>query len=335
MTTRIGTSTVCRRRRGSVLASTSSRARCDGEPSSPISILGRATWVAAESGSGSGSRRARGIVARMPRMAMPAMPRTASSPKVSRARNSTRMTLTMLSPPVTCGAWLRYHCATSERSRRPMTVHAASALASPAPIAITALRSCWGRFLMVNSCGSLRSTSMMTNTVRISTSSWVRPTSAAPRRKICTVIATPTPPSSTVAPIRDSARTRATTEPVTMTRTPTSTTWLTPGVSGGTWPPVHSSTDPTARTAVNVTMMAATWRAGLSARTKPAARTPTRSSHLVIAPSTPAPSRVKRGRSTKWRREARRVSSSPPTTKTSIVTMSSRLTPCHRWKAAV
>ena len=52
-------------------------------------------------------------------MTMAAIPRTESSPRVSSARNSTRMVATTFCPLVISGASVRYHMASSERSRRP------------------------------------------------------------------------------------------------------------------------------------------------------------------------------------------------------------------------
>src|SRR5690625_1360807 len=137
--------------------------------------------------------------------ATPATPNTVSSPKVSNARNSTRITLTRLLPPVTSVPCSVRYCAGSDMPRRPVSAKVPANAAIPA--AMTAIMPTLDGFSRSPKFfGSRCNSSTMTTMVRISTSNWVRATSTAPRAKNHSVTPKPTVPKTAMAPTRVLAR---------------------------------------------------------------------------------------------------------------------------------
>jgi len=164
----------------------------------------------------------------------------------------------MLSAPAYSGPSVRYHCATGERSRRPVSTHVAPPNTTPAARASSSEEDRMRRVGEPKVSGSFCSTSMMTMMVRASTSSWVSPTSGAPSAMICTVARMPTADSETVAARRDRAATTITTDAVISSSRTASMGWERPGVTGGM--DGITARRPAPITRVNVVMIAAAWR---------------------------------------------------------------------------
>ena len=238
-TARIGATPRASSFSGTVLRVASSSA------SAAVPVLCTVPGNGSAAGGGSMARAVARTDPRTPRIAMPATPRTATSPKVSRARNSTRIVLTTLLPPVISGPFSSRYMPIGDRSRRPVKTRTPTVAVIPDSTARTMAAVFRGREAARKSRGNLRSTRTNMMIVRASTNSWVIPTSGAPSPKIWMVTAMPTADSSTAADSRERATHSPATPTTTTTSSTTSITLSRSSTRGGIVVPVASAHPPT------------------------------------------------------------------------------------------